>query len=57
MLVYESMEACISICKVIHPSLESFDPFHRALSLVNPINKTRLGVTLRGVITTTLMVT
>jgi hypothetical protein len=31
MLVYESMEACI------HPILESSDPFHRVLSLVNPI--------------------
>jgi hypothetical protein len=25
------------VCKVIHPSLESSDPFHRVLSLVNPI--------------------
>jgi hypothetical protein len=25
------------MCKVIHPSLESSDPFHRALGLVNPI--------------------
>jgi hypothetical protein len=24
-------------CKVIHPMLESSDPFHRVLSLVNPI--------------------
>jgi hypothetical protein len=58
--------------------LESPDPFHRALSLVNPITdvslqrsvpirvpgtgggfglEARLGVTVRGVITTTLMVT
>jgi hypothetical protein len=27
----------LHMCKVIHPSLESFHPFHRALSLVNPI--------------------
>jgi hypothetical protein len=27
----------LHVCKVIHPSLESFDPFHRALSLVSPI--------------------
>jgi hypothetical protein len=65
-------------CKVIHPSLESSDPFHRALRLVNPITdvplqrivpvrvpgrgggsglEDRLGVTVRGVVTTTLMVT
>jgi hypothetical protein len=58
--------------------LESSDPFHYALSLVNPITdiplqrsvpvrvsdrgggsdlEARLGVTVRGVITTTLMVT
>jgi hypothetical protein len=58
--------------------LESFDPFHRALSLVNPITDvplqrsvpvrvpsrggdsgldSRLRVTIRGVVTTTLMVT
>jgi hypothetical protein len=58
--------------------LESSDPFHCALSLVNPItdvllqwtvhvrvpgrgrvfgSEARLGVTVRGVITTTLMVT
>jgi hypothetical protein len=24
------------VCKVIHSSLKSFDPFYRALSLVNP---------------------
>jgi hypothetical protein len=64
------------MCKVIHPLLESSDPFHCELSLVNPItvvplqrsipvrvpgrgssSEARLGVTLRGVITTTLMVT
>jgi hypothetical protein len=66
------------VCKVIHPSLKSFDPFHRTLSLVNPItdvllqrsvpvrvpsrgrgssSEARLGVTVRGIVTTTLMVT
>jgi hypothetical protein len=68
----------LHVCKVIHSSLESFDPFYRTLSLVNLItdvplqrsipvrvpgrgggsgSEARLGVTLRGVITTTLMVT
>jgi hypothetical protein len=68
----------LHMCKVIHPSLESFDPFHHALSLVNPITdvplqrsitvrvpgrgggsgtEARLGITVRGVVTTTLMVT
>jgi hypothetical protein len=58
--------------------LKSFDPFHRTLSLVNPItdvplhtnvpvrvpgrgggsgSEARLRVTVRGVVTTTLMVT
>jgi hypothetical protein len=27
----------LHMCKFIHPSLESYDPFHHALSLVNPI--------------------
>jgi hypothetical protein len=66
------------MCKVIHLMLESFDPFHLALSRVNPITdvplqrsilvrvpgrgigsslEDRLGVTVRGVVTTTLMVT
>jgi hypothetical protein len=27
----------LHMCKVIHPSLESSNPFHRVLSLVNPI--------------------
>jgi hypothetical protein len=27
----------LHVCRVIHPKLESFDPFHRVLSLVNPI--------------------
>jgi hypothetical protein len=65
-------------CNVIHLMLESFDPFHRALGLVNPITdvplqrsvpvrvlgrgrgsalEARLGVTVRGVLTTILMVT
>jgi hypothetical protein len=68
----------LHVCKVIHPSLESSDPFYRALHLVNPTtnvplqrsvlvrvpgrvrgsgSEARLGVTVRGVITTTLMVT
>jgi hypothetical protein len=66
------------VCKVIHSSLESSDPFYHVLSLVNLItnvplqrsvlvrvpgrgggfgSEARLGVTLRRVITTTLMVT
>jgi hypothetical protein len=66
------------MCKIIHPSLESSDPFHRVLSLVDPItdvpiqgsipvrvpgrgggsgSEARLGVTLRGIVTTTLLVT
>jgi hypothetical protein len=32
-----SLHLCLHVCKVIHPSLESSDPFHRALSLVNHI--------------------
>jgi hypothetical protein len=68
----------LHVCKVIHPMLESSDPFHHVLSLVNPITNVplqmgvpvrvpgrgrgsgsdaRLGVTVRGVVTTTLMVT
>jgi hypothetical protein len=68
----------LHVCKVIHPMLESSNPFHCALSLVNPItdislqmsvlvkipgrgrgsdSKARLGVTVRGVVTTTLMIT
>jgi hypothetical protein len=68
----------LHMCKVIHSSLESSDPFYHTLSLVNPItevplqrsipvrvpsrcvgssSEARLRVTLRGVITTTLMVT
>jgi hypothetical protein len=66
------------MCKIIHLMLESSDPFHRVLSLVNPItdvllqmsvpvmlpgrgggsgSEARLGLTMRGVVTTTLMVT
>jgi hypothetical protein len=68
----------LHVCKVIHLLLKSCDPFHRALSLVNPTAdvslqrsvpvrvpgrgggsglEARLGVTVRGVVTTTLMVT
>jgi hypothetical protein len=68
----------LHVCKVIHPSLESSNPFHRVVSLVNPItdiplqrsvlvrvpsrgggsdSEARLGVTMSGVVTTTLMVT
>jgi hypothetical protein len=68
----------LHVCKVIQMSLESSDPFHRVLNLVNPItdaplqrsvpvrvpgrgggssSEARLRVTLRGVVTTTLMVT
>jgi hypothetical protein len=32
-----SLHLRLHVCKVIHSSLESSDPFHRALSLVNPI--------------------
>jgi hypothetical protein len=66
------------MCKVIHLMLESSDPFHCALSLVNTITnvplqrgiqvrvpgrgggsglEARLGVTMRGVVTATLMET
>jgi hypothetical protein len=66
------------VYNVIHPSLESSDPFHRVLSPVNPVidvplqrsirvrvpgrgggfgSEARLGVTIRGIVTTTLMVT
>jgi hypothetical protein len=31
------MHLCLHMCKVIHSMHESSDPFHRALSLVNPI--------------------
>jgi hypothetical protein len=70
------LRLCMS--KVIHLMLESSNPFHRALILVNPItdvalqrstpvrvpgrgggsgSEARLGVTVSGVVTTTLMVT
>jgi hypothetical protein len=66
------------MCEVIHLMLESSDPFHHALSLVNPVidvllqrsvlvrvpsrgggfgSEARLGVTMRGVVTTTLIMT
>jgi hypothetical protein len=80
MLFCESMEACISICTCAKSSiwLESSDPFHRALSLVDsktdvPLQRSvlvrvpdrgrrssseaRLRVTMKGIVTTTLMVT
>jgi hypothetical protein len=68
----------LHMCRVIHLSLESSDPFHHALSLVGPVtsvllqrsvpvgvpgtgggssSEARLRVTVRGVVTTTLMVT
>jgi hypothetical protein len=68
----------LHVCKVIHLKLKSSNPFHRALSLVNPIidvplqrgvpirvpgrgggsgSEARLGVTVRGVVTATLIVT
>jgi hypothetical protein len=67
------LHLCLHVCKVIHPSLKLSDPFHRVLSLVNPItniplqrsvpvkvpsrcrgssSEARLGVTMRGVVTT-----
>jgi hypothetical protein len=73
-----SLHLHLHVCKVIHMSLESSDPLHRALRLVNPIidvplqgrvpvrvprrgkcfgSEARLGVTVRGIVTTTLMVT
>jgi hypothetical protein len=76
--VDRSLHLYLHMCKVIHPLLESSDPFHRVLSLVNPItdvalqrsvpvrvlgrgggfsSEARLGVTMRGLVTTALMVT
>jgi hypothetical protein len=73
-----SLHLRLHACKVIHPSLESSNPFHRALSLVNPItdvplqrsipvrvpgrdggsdSEAMLRVTMRVIVTTTLMVT
>jgi hypothetical protein len=78
MWVDGALHLCLHVCKVIHPMLESSDPFHRMLSLVNPItdvplqrsvpvrvpskgggssSEASLGVTVRGVVTTSLMVT
>jgi hypothetical protein len=72
-----SLHLRLHVCKVIHPSLESSNPLHHALSLVNPITvvppqrsvpvrvpsrggcsdlEARLEVTVRGIVTTTLMV-
>jgi hypothetical protein len=34
--VDKGLHLCLHVCKVIHPLLESSDPFHRVLSLVNP---------------------
>jgi hypothetical protein len=77
LLVGGGLDLRLHMCKVIHLSLESSDPFHRALSLVNNItdvslqmsipvrgpgkgggssSEARLEVTVRGVVTTTLMV-
>jgi hypothetical protein len=73
-----SLHLRLHMCKLIHPSLESSNPFHHALSLVNlitdiPLQRSvpvrvpgrgrgsssaaRLGVTVRGIVTTTHMVT
>jgi hypothetical protein len=73
-----SLHLCLHVCKAIHLSLESSDPFHHVLSLVNPITDkllqrsvpvkvpgrgrgsstdARLRVTMRGIVTTTIMVT
>jgi hypothetical protein len=78
MRVNGSLHLLLHVCKVIHLSLESSDPIHRALSLVNPIidvplqrsipvrvpsrgrgsdSEARLGVTMKGIVTTTLRVT
>jgi hypothetical protein len=77
LLVGGGLDLRLHMCKVIHLSLKSSDPFHRALSLVNTItdvslqmsvpvrgpgkgggssSEARLEVTVRGVVTTTLMV-
>jgi hypothetical protein len=76
--VDEGLHLRLHVYKVIHPMLESSDPFHPTLSLVNPItdvplqrsvpvrvlgrgrgsnSKVTLGVTVRGAVTATLMVT
>jgi hypothetical protein len=76
--VDDGLHLRLHVCKIIHPSLESSNPFHHALSLVSLItgvslqrsvpvgvpgrgrgssSEARLRVTVRGVVTTTLMVT
>jgi hypothetical protein len=35
--MHADIHLCLHVCKVIHLSLKSSDPFHRALCLVNPI--------------------
>jgi hypothetical protein len=78
MRVDGSLHLRLHVCKIIHPSLESSDPFHRVLNLVNPItnvplqrgvpirvpgrgggsrSEARLRITIRRILTTTLMVT
>jgi hypothetical protein len=78
LLVDGSLHLHLHMRKVILPSLKSSDPFHRVLSLVNPITdvllqrskpvrvpsrgggfgwEARLGESVRGIVTTTLMVT
>jgi hypothetical protein len=73
-----SVHLHLHMCKVIHPLLESSDPFHCTLSLVNHItdiplqrsipvwvlgrdggsgSDSSLGVTVRRIVTTSLMVT
>jgi hypothetical protein len=68
----------LHVCKVIHSSLELFDPFHYVLCLVNPTtdvplqrsvlvrvpgkgggfgSEARLRIIVRGIVTTTVMVT
>jgi hypothetical protein len=48
------LHLCLHVCKVIHPSLESSDPFYHALHLVHPITdvpfqrKVPVGVPSRG---------
>jgi hypothetical protein len=36
------LHLCLNVCKVIHSSLESSDPFYNALSLINPITNVPL---------------
>jgi hypothetical protein len=72
------LHLCLHVCNIIDLMLKSSNPFHRALSLFNPItdvllrrgvlvrvpdrgggsgSEARLRVTMRGVVTATLMVT